>query len=80
MKKIFNVNLGDEDYNCVIMYTYSDILTKTPLANFLISAIVKSTLKIDSSISNINICYKIKSPIPILHRQFLEYYNKIENT
>ena len=56
MKIIFNVNIGDEDYNCMIMYTYSDILTETPLANFLISAIVKSTIKIGSSISTIKTC------------------------
>ena len=54
MKIMLNVNFRDEDYNCMIMYTHSEISTKTPLANFLISGKVKLTLKFFSSIPNIN--------------------------
>ena len=37
---------------------------------FLFNQIVKLTIKFYSSLSNINIHYYLKSPIPILHRQF----------
>ena len=51
----------------MIMYTHSEIFTKTTLADFLISEIVKLKIKIDSIISNKNIRYYSKLPIPIMH-------------
>ena len=73
MKVILKVHLGVEAYNCLIMYTHSQILTKTPLANFLFSETEEVTIRIDSSISNINIVkiwYCSKLPIPILLKEF----------
>ena len=37
---------------------------------FRLSEIVKLTIKINSSLSNINMSYYLKVQIPILHRQF----------
>ena len=44
---------------------------KTARNNGLIlNQIVKLTIKIDSSLSIINLCYYLKLPIPIMHRDF----------
>ena len=34
--------------------------------------IIKLTIKISSNVSNINICYYLKHPIPLMHRQFFK--------
>ena len=39
---------------------------------FIFNQIVKLTIKISSSLSNINICFYLKHRIPIMHRQLLE--------
>ena len=39
---------------------------------FTFDQIIKLTMKIDSSLSNINIQYYLNFPIPIMHRQFLK--------
>ena len=47
---------------------------------FILNEIVILTIKIDSSLSNINIQYYLKFPLPILHRQILEIISQnLEN-
>ena len=39
--------------------------------------LVKITIKIDSSLSHVNICYFLKLPILIMHREFFEFLSRI---
>ena len=47
-------------------------IEKDQQIGFVFNETVKLTRKIDSILSIINICYYLKIPIPIMHRQFLK--------
>ena len=49
-------------------YGLSKKIKNARKSSFRFSEVIRVTIKIDSTISNINLCYYIKIPIPILAR------------
>ena len=53
-------------------YGYNEKIKNALKKGFRINEIVELTIKIDSSISDTNICYYLRLPMPILDKQILE--------
>ena len=69
-----NLTISDKSMG---LYELNEKLKIARQRGFSFNQIVKLTTKIVCNLSNINICYYLKLPIPMCHRQFLK--NLTEN-
>ena len=65
------ITIGYIFFKCEF-YGLSQKIIKAHKNGFRFDEIVKSTMKTDSSPSNINICYYLNLPIPTVDRQFFK--------
>ena len=71
-----NFSISDK---CMGMYELNKKLAIARERGFKFNQLIKLTIKINSNLQSINICYYLKHRIPMCQDYFLEEYHKVKN-